>query len=76
MGESSADVKPKFGSSLLRPTGVTEVMNARVDFMPSFWPNLVFIDIEEGLFRRPPVPRAPELPKLSPLQRLAMRTYR
>ena len=66
--------KPRLGSSMLRP-GVTEVMNARVDRMPSLWPSLVLIDMDEGSFKRPDAPKAPELPKLSPLQRLAMRTY-
>ena len=53
VGELSPPVKAKLGSPP-EFAGMTEVMKALVERIPSLPANFVLIDIEEGSFSRPP----------------------
>lgn len=66
---------PMLRSSLMFLCGVTDVIKALVERIPSLMPSLVFIDKELGSLRRPPGWPNVDIPKLSPLTKAAIRTY-
>ena len=58
LGDWVSLAKPRFGSISAALFGVTEVMKAFVDLIPSLMPSFVLIDIEDGSLRRGPAPNS------------------